>query len=140
MDDRKKALELFAKQLQEGLPFAEDFIKGDADIENNALLARNLSEDALAHKVLKNTGVPVPDNGASRLKKEDFLNRMVAERYPEIKDPNISLGPENSYSPKDGKILVRDSGDISKTLGKTFHEGAHKYDNDVLGFKGQELD
>lgn len=140
MEDRKKALELFAKQLSEGLPFAEDFIQGDADIENNALLARNLSEDALAQQVLKNTDIPIPDKTANIHKKEDFLNRMAVERYPEIKDPNIRIGAEDSYTPRTGGILVRDTGDITKTLGKTFHEGAHKYDNEILGYKGQELD
>jgi hypothetical protein len=140
MDDRKKALELYAKQLSEGLPFAEDFIKGDADIENNSILARNLSEDALGHQVLKNTGLSVPNGNAPVGKKEDFLNRLVAEHYPEIKDPNIRLGRENSYSPSTGGILVQDTPDITEMAGKSLHESAHKYDNDILGFKGQNLD
>lgn len=140
MDDRKKALELFAKQLSEGLPFAEDFIKGDHDIENNALLARNLAGESLAHNVIKDTNISVPHSGASISKKEDFLNRVVAEHYPEIKDPNIRIGAEDSYSPRTGGILVRDNEDLTKTLGKTLHEAGHKYDNDVLGFKGQNLD
>lgn len=140
MNDRKKALELFAKQISEGLPFAEDFIQGDSDIENNSLMARNLSEDALAQQVLKNTGVPIPDKGAPLSKKEDFLNRIAVERYPEIKDPNIRIGAENSYTPSTGGILVKDTPDINKTVGKTLHETAHKYDNDILGFKGSELD
>lgn len=140
MDERRKALEAFSKQLSEGLPFAEGFIGGDADIQNNSLLARNLSEDALAHQALKNTGLSVPNNNASVRKKEDFLNKLAAERYPEIKDPNIRLGVEDSYTPSSGGILVRDRGDIIKETGKTFHETAHKYDNDVLGFEGKELD
>jgi hypothetical protein len=53
VDDRKKTLELFAQQLSEGLPFAEDFLKGslDNDVANNALITRNLSEDALKRLV-----------------------------------------------------------------------------------------
>ncbi len=140
MDDRKRALEAFSKQLSEGLPFAEDFITPDADVENTSLLARNLSEDALGHNVLKNTGLSVPNNNAPVARKEEFLNRLAAERYPEIKDPNIRLGAEDSYRPSSGGILVKDRGDIIKETGKGLHEVAHKYDNDVLGFAGKELD
>lgn len=138
MEDRKKTLELFAKQLSEGLPFAEDFIKGDHDIENNSLLARNLSEDSLAQQVLKNTGIPIPHDGVSKAKKEDFINQIVAERYPEFKDPNIRLGAEDSYGK--GKISVYDTGDMNKTVGKALHEAGHRYDDEILGFQGKNLD
>lgn len=140
MDERKKALEAFSKELAQGLPFAEDFLTlPDKDIENNSLLARNLSEDALAHQVMKNTGVPIPGRGASAGKKEDFLNRIVQERYPEFKDPNLSIGNEDSYHK--GKILVRDQDDITSMLGKSLHEAGHKYDREVLNApRGQELD
>lgn len=137
MDDRKKALELFAKQLSEGLPFAEDFITQSKDIEDNALMARNLSEDALAHQVLKNTGIPVPSNKAPVGKKEDFLNRIMKERYPEL-SPDVRLGAEDSY--QSGKILVRDNDDITQTVGKLMHESGHQYDDKVLNKLGQNLD
>lgn len=137
MEDRKKALELFAKQIEEGLPFAEDFIPKDRDIENNALRARDLSEEALAHQVMKNTGIPIPNNNAPRLKKEDFLNRLVQERYPEL-TPNVQLGNEDSYLR--GNILVRDNKDLTETVGKSLHEAGHQYDNQILGTRGENLD
>jgi hypothetical protein len=138
MDDRKKNLELFAKQLSEGLPFAEDFLNATPDVEYNALNARDLSEDALAHQVLKNTGIPIPHDGASIGKKEDFLNRIIAERFPEIKDPNVRIGDSDQYLK--GNIQVRNRPDIIETVGKTLHEGGHNYDDKVLGYKGQNLD
>lgn len=139
MEDRKKTLELFAKQLSEGLPFAEDFISGTNDIENNALMARNLSEDALAQQVLKNTGIPIPGKGASPAKTEDFLNRIVAERYPEFKDPNVRLGNEDSYYKKQITIDPKKNS-ITETVGKALHEAGHKYDDEVLNKMGQNLD
>ena len=145
MENRKKALELFAKQLREGIPYASDFIEGDNDIENNALLARNLSEQTLANEVMKNTGIPVPDKGASVLKKEDFLNRIMKERYPEL-EPNIQIkdidGSAGTYHK--GKIELNkwmlENDPIEKTLGTTLHEAGHQYDDQILKHQGKELD
>lgn len=139
MDDRKKALELFAKELSQGLPFAEDYIEKTPDIELNSLRARDLSEDALAQQVLNNTGIPIPDNGASLSKKEDFLNRIIAERYPEFKgNPNLKIGNEDSFYK--GNILVNDRHDLTTMTGKALHEAGHKYDSEILNHQGKNLD
>lgn len=136
--DRRKVLEEYAKQMKEGIPFSEDLIPDlDSDISNNALLARNLSEDTLANEVLKNTGISIPDNNAPISKKEDFLNRMLAERYPEFKDPNVRIGDESYY--QKGGIFVREQPDIIKQTSDLFHEGAHKFDKEDLGFQGREI-
>lgn len=138
MDERRKALESFAKQMKEGIPFSEEFIPDlDSDIHNNALLARNLEEEALANEVLKNTGNKIPADNAPKSKREDFLNRMVVERYPEFKDPNVRIGDESYY--QKGNIFVRDQPDILKQTSDLFHEGGHFYDEDVLKYKGKEL-
>lgn len=144
-DNRKKALELYSKQISEGLPFAEDFIKGSSDIEDNALLARNLSEQALAHQVLKNTGVPIPDKGASISKQEDFLNRLVKERYPEL-EPNVRVRDISGGVGQYGQGQI----DMDKTLygaftpernvGTLLHEAGHQYDDQVLNKIGKNLD
>ena len=139
MKNKKKILELFAKQLNEGLPFAEDFIDITPNIEQNALIARNLSEDALAHQVLKNTGIPIPEAGANKSKREDFLNQIVAERYPEFKDPNLRIGNEDSYFKN--KILVNDRpDDLTAMVGQSLHEAGHKYDDKILRQPGINLD
>lgn len=130
MQDRKRLLEEYIKQMKEGLPFAEDFIEGSSDIRNNSLLARNLTEEALAHEVLKSTGVPIPDKGVTRLKKEDFLNRIVNEQYPEITNPNISLGDESSYFK--GKTLVDSKGDMIRNVADSLHETGHKFDTEIM--------
>jgi hypothetical protein len=145
LKDRKQALEAFAKQLKEGLPFAEGLIDADNDVENNALLARNLSEQTLAHEVMKNTGVPVPGKGSSTSQKEDFLNRIMKERYPEL-EPNIQVknidGAAGTYG--NGVIemdkILMDHLPLHKNLATTLHEAGHQYDDQILGFRGKELD
>jgi hypothetical protein len=137
--DRRKVLEAFTKQMKEGIPFSEDFISDlDSDIHNNALLARNLEEEALANEVLKNTGNKIPSDNAPRLKREDFLNRMISEIYPEFKDSNVRLEGDQSYYKK-GKIFVREQPDVLSQLSDLIHEGAHRYDDEVLNYKGKEL-
>lgn len=81
---RKKALEDFAKNVEQGLPFAEDYIQKSGNIQSDALKARNLSEEALAQKVLDNTGISIPDQRSSLSKKEDFLSQVLKERYPRV--------------------------------------------------------
>lgn len=139
----KKVIDQFIKNMKEGIPFSEDLIKGSNDIENNSLLARNLSEEALASEVMKNTGIPIPDKTASLSKKEDSLNRIVNEIYPEFKDPNLRIGKENSYTPSTGGILVNDkhNQDINKMISNSLHEGGHKYDTEILKkLDSKELD
>lgn len=159
-----KALEDFAKNVALGNPLSEDLvrtplpeinpnepvgsrIRTEEAVRRRALQARNLSEDALANEVLKNTGIPIPDDTASRLKREDFLKRMIEERYPEYKlgddDLNLSMlndrtVPEGIYNADSGKIFIKDRPNIIKNLATAFHEGAHKYDYEHLNFDGTE--
>jgi hypothetical protein len=130
---RKKALEDFAKNVEQGNPLAEDYIKKSGNVYSDALKARNLAEEALAQKVLDNTGIPIPDQKASISKKQDFLNQILKQQYPEL-EPNVSFkdldGSVGQY--QDGKIilnknLARDR-DIQKLTSDVFHEGAHNYD------------
>lgn len=144
MNDRKKSLELFAKSVSEGLPFAEDLIDKDENIQRNALLARNLSEDTLAQQVLKNTGIPIPHDGASIAKKEDFLNQIVQERYPEFKNPNVSVadlsGAHADYGKGNIRVDRNQLNDITQATGKALHEAGHRYDDEILGHLGKNLD
>lgn len=141
MKDRSKLLEEFSKQLSQGLPFAEDFIEKGSNVEDNALLARNLSEDALGHQVLKNTGIPIPGKEASSSKVEDFLNRIHSERYPELTS-NVKLG--DGYAQYGGgqidigKNMAKNS-PIESVVGKTLHEAGHQYDDQILGKLGKDL-
>jgi hypothetical protein len=131
---RKKALESFAKDVERGIPLAEDYVKKSGDIYSDALRARNLAEEALAQKVLENTGIPIPDTKSSLSRKEDFLNQILKERYPEF-EPNVSFkdmnGTVGQY--QGGKIalnkeLAKDR-DIQRLTSDVLHEGAHKYDD-----------
>jgi hypothetical protein len=143
VDDRRKTLEAFVKQLRSGNANSDDFIDTDKKLLSQALDARNLTEDALANEVLKNTGVPIPNDNAPRLKKEDFLNRIVKERYPEF-EPDLKYNRflENDlgvYNPTDGGILINDKkGNILSQVGTSLHEAGHKYDDKVVGFDGTE--
>lgn len=133
---RKLALEKFAKDVEQGIPLAEDYINKTTDPLINALKARDLSEETLAQKVLDNTGIPIPDNKSSISKKEDFLNQILKEKYPEfdpnlsIKDLNDNLG-EYDLTTKNitlNKNLAKDR-DIIQLTSDALHEGAHKYDD-----------
>lgn len=130
---RKKVLEDYAKDVESGLPFAEGYIKKTPDIYNNALSARNLSEEALAQKVLDNTGIPIPDKTAGLSRKEDFLNQILNERYPELKqsiqfkDMDGALGQFDGGNIYLNKELAK-SRDIQKMTSDVIHEGGHAYD------------
>jgi hypothetical protein len=138
MDERRKALEEFAQMLSEGMPQAADYVDVSGDAFNNALEGRDLAETSLAHQVLKNTGVPIPGKGATTSQQEDFFNRIMKERYPEL-EPNVIVNPklkdaEGTYNW--GKINL--NGDevkknpIEHSVGKLLHEGAHQYDDQHL--------
>lgn len=141
MDERRKALESYAKQLSQGNPLAEDFVNTSRSPMSQSIQARDLAEDALANQVLKNTGVPIPNAGASQLKQEDFLNRILQERYPELKsevnfkDLGTNLGEYN-----DGKISLNKKlmGDPIKSLSTGLHEAGHGYDDKILKFDGTD--
>jgi hypothetical protein len=143
-DARRKALEEYAKSVEEGLPFSEDFIGKTRDVEDDALRARNFSEEALASKVLKDTGIPIPGKEAPRLKQEDFLNRLVKERYPEL-EPNVVLEPSD-YAGGYHKGKIDINSDMAKIwtperkVGTLLHEAGHQYDDQVLGKVGKNLD
>jgi hypothetical protein len=131
---RKKALEEYAKSVEGGNPLAEDFVGKSENPLRDALRARNLAEESLAQKVLDNTGIPIPDKTSSWSRKEDFLNQILKERYPELK-PNVSFkemdGNVGEYV--GGKIFLNknlaNTRDIQKLTSDVFHEGAHNYDD-----------
>jgi hypothetical protein len=142
--DRKKALEEYVKMVEEGRPFSEDFIGKTRDVEDDALRARNLSEEALASQVLKNTGIPIPGKEAPRLKQEDFYNRIIKEQYPEL-EPNVVLEPSNyAGGYEKGKIdLNSDMAKVwtpERNVGTILHEAGHQYDDQIAGKVGKNLD
>jgi hypothetical protein len=144
VDDRRKLLEAYAKQLKEGNPLAEDFVNTGKSFKSQAIQARDLAEDALANEFLKNTDLSVPGKGATRGQIEDFLNQSLNQVYPEFNgNPNLKLnkfleGQHGAYLPDESRILIKDNPDLLKMLGTTFHEGAHKYDYDVNKFDGTD--
>jgi hypothetical protein len=131
---RKKALEDFAKDVERGIPLAEDYVGKSSNPLADALRARNLSEESLAQKVLDNTGIPIPDKAASLSRKEDFLNQLLQERYPELKS-NVSFrdmnGSVGEY--EGGKIFLNknlaNKRDVQQLTSDVLHEGAHQYDD-----------
>lgn len=131
---RRKALEDFAKNVERGVPLAEDYVGKTGNIYTDALKARDLAEEALAQKVLDNTGIPIPDRMAPMSRKEDFLNRILQERYPEIKNPiefrdmNGSVGEYEGGKIFLNKNLAKDR-DIIKLTSDVLHEGGHGYDD-----------
>jgi hypothetical protein len=143
MRDRRKNIEEFIKSLR---------ISGDAPnlgidssgFNQQLLNARNLSEEALAHQVLKNTGIPIPSEGASLLRKEDFINQILAERYPEFQgDPDFAFsdalekGNAGEYDPTTGSVRAstkQGNKSIRELLALGLHEGGHKYDDKVLKY------
>lgn len=131
---RKKALEDYAKDVERGIPLAEDYIGKSGDIYTDSLRARNLAEEALAQKVLDNTGISIPDRSSPLSRKEDFLNQILQERYPEIKNPIEFRDMSGSVGEYEGgkiflnKKLAKDR-DIIKLTSDTLHEGGHGYDD-----------
>lgn len=139
MSERAK-LDKFIKQMKEGIPYAEDYIDKSSDIFDNALEARDLSENALAREVLKNTGIPIPGKGSTRTQTEDFLNKIVEERYPELK-PNVKIDGNQSFY-QDGKINLSDyraKNSPEDAVGTVLHEAGHQYDDKILNSSGQPI-
>jgi hypothetical protein len=131
---RKKALEDFAKNVERGIPLAEDYIGKSGNIMQDALRARNLAEESLAQKVLDNTGIPIPDKTSSLSSKEDFLNRLLQEKYPETNSTVRFKDLPGAYGEYDnGKIFlnkdIASKRDIQNLVADTLHEGAHGYDD-----------
>jgi hypothetical protein len=157
---RKKALEQFAKDVEQGLPFAEDYIQKDSNVERNALRARAFTEEALANQVLKNTGIPIPGKEASPSKQADFLARIMKERYPEL-EPDVRVLPDKKiknmldesvsgfYQPEvqsrqNPLIVVNENellkGGPTRGVGTLLHEAGHQYDDRILKKATEELD
>ena len=148
--DKKKALELFTKDLKEyGSTDSGLLMPKRKDLRNSAFQARDLAEDSLANEVLKSTGVPIPGRGASKNQVENFLQDLSKERYPELGDLDLEIGDnmsdaEGTYNTKTGKIrldkdMVRK--DPTKAVAGLLHENAHKYDDKILKYKnGKEID
>lgn len=145
MDERRKALEHLALQLKhKDSANTAKFIPTELPLGRQALEARNLTEETLAQQVLKNTGVPIPGKNASSGKREDFLNRILNEAYPEFDgNPNLRLtsdgvdGIGGYYNPNFGSIGINDTlhkDDPVKAVATALHEAGHKYDDQVLGF------
>jgi hypothetical protein len=154
-DDRKRDLEAFAKRLAIGNESSRDFISPEQQLGRQALQARDLSEEALAHLVLKNTGVPIPDMKRSYGgETAEFLNRLMQERYPEL-DPNVSILSQNEMAKKglgnfQGvyavgeksrkphimiKDVARNEDGLRKAVSTMLHEAGHQYDDKVLNYK-----
>ena len=141
MEDRKKLLEQFSRQLAEGNPLAEDFVNMKRSPMSQSIQARDLAEDALAHQVLKNTGVPIPAPSASRLKQEDFLNRIMKERYPEL-EPDVRLSSLGDNLGQYGEGIIDVNRDLRKdpikSVSTALHEAGHQYDDRILKFDGTD--
>jgi len=131
---RRKALEEYAKNVELGMPQAEDYVNKSGDVLKDALRARNLAEESLAQKVLDNTGIPIPDKTSPIGKKEDFLNRILQERYPEIKNPiELKDMKGNAGEYFGGKVSLNKNilgdRDVVKLTSDVLHEGGHGYDD-----------
>lgn len=137
--ERIKLLRDYAKQVESGNTDTTEFMD-PSDKKGFMTQSRNLSEDALAEQVSRNTNIPVPDKRASKNKIVDFLNQHAEQRYPEVKG-EIVLGDElldssgrkaeALFHPRTGKIeLAEDIAkkDPIKALSGIFHEKAHGFD------------
>lgn len=143
MDNRKKSIEEFLKAIKNN-SYQDDWYSSDNTFRGGILEARDLAGNALAQEVLKNTKVPIPSDGASLSRKEDFLNQMLEERYPEFDEPNLRLediskekNAKGLYNIANKQIIVNPSShqSIRELLATTLHEGGHKYDYTQLGHK-----
>lgn len=146
MDDRRKALELLAK----GKISTDSLINPNQSMLDKALDARDLNQSALAAKVFKDTGIPIPGRNAKASKIEDFYGQLAQERYPELKDTTIDLADlskENArgqYFSGDKNKWIELQKDLWKknpesAAGTLFHELGHAYDDQVLGQRGKPL-
>lgn len=154
MDIRKKFLDSLAKDIASGRTDLDAYVVDNKSPASKALQFRDMTEDALAKKVLDNTNVPIPGKGASRSQIEDFVSRVIKEQYPEF-DPNVKLLDDLTVDTPDGREASlkggyhKKSGDI--LLNKKYlknpidvvstglHEASHKYDNKVRNFKGTDI-
>jgi hypothetical protein len=140
-------LDALAKQLAVGDEDLADLLPQDATMSQKLTQARNMSEQALAKKVLDNTGVPIPGKGRTRGQVEDFFQRILAETHPEISPKvrvldNPTVGKDivsGYYSPLKDEVVVGSQvvkRSPTKAVATLLHEGAHGYDKKVKGFNG----
>jgi hypothetical protein len=134
MENNRQKLDNFIKQVKDGDYSTDDFISKTGDVYDDALIARNLTEEALAREVLKNTGVPIPGKGSNRSQIEKFFNDIVRESYPEL-NPDVRVRDGGEYYHK-GKIGVSDfltkNYSPEANVGKVLHEAGHMYDDKIL--------
>jgi hypothetical protein len=138
-------LKKFLERAKRGDFSSADLISDEQGPFHQALTGRNLTESALASEVMKNTGIPTPSRYMSRLKQEDTLNRFLAEQYPEMKDHDVRVMDLDEHkarglygtNEKTGKKLIAVHKKLitkpEELLGTLFHEGGHKYDDDIIG-------
>lgn len=148
--DKLRRLREYAKSVGQGNTDASDFIDTTKPLSSQIVQARNLSEEALADKVLHNTGVRVPGPRSTKAQVEDFLGQIGKEAYPEldsdvgiVKDLNVrGAKADGSYSPKSSRIeldadLVRRS--PREAVAALLHEKAHDYDYKKLKIPGSDV-
>lgn len=140
MSDRRKALEMYARDLADGMPQMDEYLDPALSYEKKALRARDLAESSLANQVMKNTGVPIPGQGSTLGQKEDAIARILKERYPEL-EPNIRTADMKDYGTySNGKIELNrarlQNTDFDKSLGVALHEAGHQYDDEIMKFPG----
>lgn len=148
MDERK--LNRLSRRIIEEAESPEFNKTGELSSLNRVLSARDEAENLLAQQVLKNTGVPIPSKYASNAKFEDFLNRIMKERYPEL-SPDVNLIDLSKDNAKGlywrGKTIpswIEVANDLKKNpieaVGTMLHEAGHQFDDKVLNApRGKDL-
>lgn len=140
--DSKKLEELSRKFIERAESPEPKVTNWGGSALGNAYLSRDISENLLADNVLKNTGIPIPSKYVTTSKFEDFLNRIMQERYPEL-SPDVNL---KDLSKDEAKGLywrgqsIPSWIEIEKNLkknpieavGTMLHEAGHQYDHKIL--------
>lgn len=151
MKDSKETLDMLKKYLEQaktGDLDTGDFIDPKLSSSAKADRARDIAGMALADDVLKNSPIPMPSKGATRSQVEDYLARVMKERYPEL-EPDIKVKPDLDFSDATGKKLRalglyypgRKAIELDQDMVKSsprgavstlFHEAGHQYEDVVL--------
>lgn len=152
MENKKKALEQIIQGMkQTGQIDTTGLINPNQSFLNQALDARDLTQGALGHEVLKNTDIRIPGPKAKLTQIEDFYNRLLQSTHPEIKaDVDLAdLTKDNAkgmyYSaPTKDMHWIEMQKDLWRkdpagAVGTLMHEGGHQYDDLIEGFQGNDL-
>lgn len=145
-DDRRKLLEQLSKQFSKtGRIDTSSAVNPKSNPLYQSLQANDLTQQTLAHEVLKNTGIPIPSPGARTSTIEDFYRRIMQERYPElIPDVDIAdLKKDDAtgiYYPGKDKQWIEIEKDLWKqnpqaAVGTLMHEAGHQYDHKIVNGK-----